>query len=1613
MIVMARKMTSVVLFAGLLITMGGAAIFGCAGERDPIDRVQPYALEKALFVGQDLQDPADNPEFWTQGTLVDVGGYGASQDGLFVSTYAQSLSRMKWQITEDTLLGRLAYERIEGSDGKGVGKATNDGTIVVAFRIEKHFDIVKAYNPTTGEELNILEENVSDRPWYQRKYMRVDWSKNLATDSYDFDTLSLLGVYGGITYEPLTIDVTDPADPNAPVFDLENGYFDVTNKAFAKPGLVDLSSFGWGIDTFPACFLPDEFMSGSFPSGSCNPIELTIRQSFRKVTDSDYEPEDWDGYKFQAYGAFTTERYGYARNYGMTDELWHRFVDRFNIWERSHYYSDPASMTGPIECFTPDTTPFGADPHRDEDGNGTEDECETVGSGSRCDTFRQRCTLPFTQRTPVTTPWYVTEGSNLEYFEASEHSANDWDVALRIAVRSAQYTECQSTGGANCQERFPIFFGQEDDSLDAVQLAWDIDLCRNGRGIHAGEDCDALAETLGNQRGVDPAVISIARMPEMIVLCHSPVQANDPVACGEPRLPEGILATDCQQALENRDMQTMSICKQAISARLGDLRYHQVNLIREPETPSPWGIYTGSIDPLTGEMVADCVNVWTHVNDFYAQFYVDLMRYINKELTTSDITEGTWVRDWSQAAAAAAGGGAMPRLTRNNVTKELVEFTGGTEAMVAPRLEGQAARLPPEVMAAARKLRSELKGVKASLKATSTMSPIYAARRQAARGTQFEAELMTPMVQQMMGVQGIPLNDKVMDIVSPLRGGNPGVQRELYNLKQAALGKRAACIMSASMASAPLSLTGLADVMQQKFGNFNRSDSKDVQQARAEHMRSYLARHMHYAVIVHEMGHGMGLRHNFVSSSDAWGYRPQYWQLRTKDGTVTTECTELSADGENCVGPRYYDPVTPEEQSNLIWMWMHSSVMDYPGEATQDLLGLGVWDFAAARMFYGGVVAVNRDASYDVGSGRSRLYFDKMDSFGGITGIQHSLNGKDFNYSQLQNKLRLISGCEAVPDPQVFKPGDWDTQKDGVWSPLLDGLIVQVDGSYTRCKQEKVDYDFWNSLRYPTEAELAGGYYQGGTAIDGQGRVRMPYGFATDHWADLGNLSVYRHDNGADAYEIFNWMITAQEVNYIFDNFRRGKTTFSVRSAANRTLERYNTKLRDGAKGLGLMKNIYEDFARDSGYDADGLWPYIASEFYKDNIIASTQVFDHFTRMLERPESGEHFFLDFGDPVLRSTIDAWANPGPTQVVIPNGATGYYGDIGIGGKLVENQLSKNNGDYDSDITINAGSYYEKLNTAMLMTESVDNYISSSRSDFVDPRYRSISIADLFPEGYRRWLANNLTGDEMIKGPRLVANADGSPQRDLAGFPDKPIGWTTWWTEEPEVCFPDDGTTLCSIYGDPSGGALNPLAPQYTAVVDPEVGWEQQKFLIAWTMLYLPENEKLKWLDMLRLWELGIDADPQLGNNRIEFHNPGGKRYVAKTFGKEVIFGKTVQRGIAARVLEYANELLYKAYETTDGPDLDGDGHPDWFMPVFSSTTGQPIVRYDPTIMYLDENGGVHPTGRPGCDATDNSECTCASNRDCVELSRYVTVPAYMREALEAYQLGEPGEKGIYD
>jgi len=244
----------------------------------------------------------------------------------------------------------------------------------------------------------------------------------------------------------------------------------------------------------------------------------------------------------------------------------------------------------------------------------------------------------------------------------------------------------------------------------------------------------------------------------------------------------------------------------------------------------------------------------------------------------------------------------------------------------------------------------------------------------------------------------------------------------------------------------------------------------------------------------------------------------------------------------------------------------------------------------------------------------------------------------------------------------------------------------------------------------------------------------------------------------------------------------------------------------------------------------------------------------------------------------------------------------------------------------------------------------------------------------------------------------------------------IGWTSWITDTPENCFPGDTGIVCASFGCGdgvcsaaqflSGGiTMHPLdnqaAPASVIPVDPEVNWEQWKFLIAQTLLYLPENQKQNWINMLGIWELGADSDPGF-DNRIELHLPDGKVYIARTYGTEKIHGKTVQRGIGARVLEWANELMNNAYETTA---VQHTTDTTWYLPVINSTTGQPVVKF---------TGALQTTPNPLCTSTGNeSGCDCAQNPACVDLQKYESVPEFMRQSLHDFRMADATMKGIFD
>jgi len=1447
------------------------AIFGlgassCASEREPINRVQANALKKSFFVGEDLANPKDNPEFYYRPTIVDVD-YGATHDQLFTASGAQTMARISFEITEQLLVARLTYERIADTTGSltPTSPDQNAGQIVAAFKIQSHFDVKRSYNPITGEELNVIEENVTDSPWYAREHMRVDWSQNLITGAYQLDTLAAVTAFDDtFKYEPVAYSATNPSDPDAPVFDSKTGYFDITNKLFVTPQKVYTP---WGY--LPACYLSPDFFGGTGPTGNCNPSEVKVRLSFRRVTDNDYEPIHWDGSRMEMFGMFTTgtvspDRLGYDRDYGVVDDKWYRFVSRHNIWQRSHATDGNGE---PIPCYTDKTTPVDALPSRDElasDGqpgpDGTDDECQAAGAGSRCDQFSHKCTLPYASRTVKTSPFYYGPDSDPNLFAVSAEALSQWDGALREAAQAARYTECIRTQGGVTKDVIAACKAQFDPSLEAA----------------------------------------LAAQPKVFTLCHNPVVADDDPACGSP----GLLA------------------------RVGDLRYHMINLIQRPQSASPWGIMVDAVDPITGEVVAASVNLWNAVTELAAQGAVDTMRWYLGELSNADIASGAYqkgtIRSDIRAPLAAASN--PPLLSDADVKARLgaldSRLNDGTK-LSAPAPSVGAQKLVDWAESATRQ--------KYGNTVLGSGNAGIEARITAARGTPVESALLTTQYKHLVGLDPRQQpNDDQINRASPLRGNFAQFLADFEQQRQLRLAAMGRCSQEAPE---PSSMADWALIMSKKFPLVDEDPNTPGIQAspsavaeRNEKWRSFVHRRLTFGVLQHELGHSMGLRHQFTSSFDALNFRPQYWQLRTQNGTQTKTCTAATTDGSTCTGPRWYDPVTQAERDGLIWRWQQTSVMDYPGDLTQDTLGIGAYDRAAMRLEYADVAdvwdepstvrcgppgtdAFGNPSSNPTCTPNGVALHGLLDGFGGLTGPFYNNGRQYFHYSQLHKQLNLIRDCQAA---DTSPPANWDEAKDGVYSPEFDGEIV----AGMVCKGIPTDYVPFRELS-PND----GGFAQEpgiGDNIqrnyDALGRVRRPYMFGSDNYADIGNLPVLRHDNGADAYEIAHYLMSEYEDRYLFDDYRRNRTTFSLRNAFMRGYNRYNAKLKETTKGFALYNELFQATGQFDDLTAEG-GP------LQHSALAASLVFDHFARILTRPNSGAHFndtaWSPSQVPFLRSTDQ---NPGVdtdsnVNLFIPDGSSGIGKDVSWGGRLLNNSLDQSKGYYAVDYQLNVGSYYDKTLAIYMLTDSEDRFISQSRDDFQDGRYRNTSFATLFPEGMRRLLANGLTEDEDIKGWR-VATTKGVPNVDEGGALKQPMGFRAWWPkDELQTCWPSQGRLFCQMF--PSGAELasgSTGAPAESLAVDAEVGFEIHKFITFFSMLNLPDSWKLNWVDMMRIWLIGVDASPGFPDSgSVAWRDPqSGQLYLAHSYGTEQIDGKTVQRGIAARVLEWMNVLTAKAY-----------------------------------------------------------------------------------------------------
>jgi len=294
---------------------------GCMTERSPIDQTNPLAMDKRLFEG----------EFFFKQTAVDMP---ESVDYVFPGE-TNDMKIIRWEITKDYLIAYNIHEHKEVADLDGTPE--NERTPILAFPILSHFDIQLAQSSTTGEDLPMLVEN-RDKPWYQARYFVFDPSKNL-----------IMGVPFDMTYLKLAVDLWHPFT-REPVAGYKNMEFHDKYGDAINPKDYELRHMSTDSDQKVETFAFETEMiltennsyrglrSWSDVAEYINwePARVGFRHFFWKV---DRDELNSNGFKttehqdemFRRFGYFVDEYRSTDNYYGYRDSLKHQWARHFNL----------------------------------------------------------------------------------------------------------------------------------------------------------------------------------------------------------------------------------------------------------------------------------------------------------------------------------------------------------------------------------------------------------------------------------------------------------------------------------------------------------------------------------------------------------------------------------------------------------------------------------------------------------------------------------------------------------------------------------------------------------------------------------------------------------------------------------------------------------------------------------------------------------------------------------------------------------------------------------------------------------------------------------------------------------------------------------------------------------------------------------------------------------------------------------------------------------------------------------------------------------------------------------------------------------------------------------
>ncbi len=1060
---------------------------------------------------------ASEPSFYMQSTLLTQ-----PQSTGFLGIPAHSRTdEIRWQISEDRLVARRASELVTGS----TWSKPLQGDPIAEFAVTLHFDVQRVTDAETGT-ISYAEDTTS-HPWYARRYLRVDWSQNLVGDALTADFDFGIGHVSG-TAVPLVI--ASPADTNAPFFDYsalpgaqkELSYLDVVNQVELHP---ESASLGTSPD-LPVCALGDG-------DGPCGPSLVTWRTGFRRADPT----RDYQAVGLARAPAITEKGVPTGANFGRLDIGRFGVRDtasvgplgstgpsapvnavRHNLWFFSHarvagtvtstLCNLDADCQAGLICQPQATAPDASHPgacappgfdHKSSDLACSSDaDCAPFGSAALsgtagCDSVTKTCGERFVRCAADSDCAALSAASTCDTIAATARPDASGLCTLPFAERQVR----------------PLAYFESADFPDSLQPAAEQALSEWNAALSASvvamrqRECEIATsiDPSATPPASDPCTASSVTGAQsdaqfVLVGCHNPVWGT---ASGPGQ--QAAADVDAAHAL-GWDLDACG--PQGTTARAGDLRHHLLEAITDrSDAQDSWGLSNVAADPTSGEILAGHATVWKTVTDAYAAEVVSLARLYHGVLDPAaplPVTGVLPVGFDTSSDGSASPGGLSAALTS--------AILGSTEASVVGDGSNGSQRFAALLGSALEK----------------TLVNTDQARLNPAATPDDTASLA-----------------QTLDLTSPLRGQSPAAQRTLERLRRTLGAEECRMLPGFSpdnilyLASFTAKWTGIPPHEFGQDWSFKTSTGDLDETAIQNYAELSIAR----VVFDHELGHSLGLRHNFAGSADALNYDDTYWRVRGQGHPGG-----LLPRFQYVTDVRDFSYYSPQENAGRVETHSYSSVMD-ERDVGQVSNGLGRYDVAALKSLYGGLVQAFKSVADNA---EALMYSFNTAGHGLTTAIDAGQYPKisGMHYTQIP----MIYGFTSSGVPNIGDDNRYDVFQVETQATPLPGWGPPVFSNITADGHALVPY------RY------------GGDAASGL------------DWTEM------RGDVGADVSESVNSLATLALGGYLADSFAHSTGSLSATKYVSHLRNHLLDPIRQEALTAALdLISSHFDFGADPSWN--------------------------------------------------------------------------------------------------------------------------------------------------------------------------------------------------------------------------------------------------------------------------------------------------------------------------------------------------------------------------------------------------------------------------------------------